>query len=61
MKEDIINKGKDWWAFRKGMDSFLKKTNAKKKHGKPKVNGIANNTMMAPHSAQASNIVMTRL
>jgi hypothetical protein len=60
MKEDIINKGKDWFQFRKGMDDFILQTKSlKKANGKPKSKAIPNNTVLAPHSAQA-NVITTR-
>jgi hypothetical protein len=59
MKEDIINKGKDWFQFRKGMDDFIMQQKSLKKGGKPKSKAIPNNTVVAPHSAQA-NVISTR-
>jgi hypothetical protein len=47
-----INRGKDWWAFNKGMKDYLMVYRGKKRRDKPKTNAIANNTMLAPHSAQ---------
>lgn len=51
VREDIINKGKDWFQFRKGMLDYLTVTKGfKKLKGKPKTQAIGNNTALAPHS-----------
>ena len=61
MKEKIINRGKDWWAFRKGMDNYILQTkNMRKKNGEAKSKAIPNNTTMAPHSPMKFG-VMTRI
>lgn len=55
MKEEIIQRGKDWFQFRKGMDDYIMQTKSLIKSKKPpKTQSIGNNTMMAPHSAQKS-------
>lgn len=56
MKEDIIQRGKDWFQFRKGMDDYIMQQKSLKKGGKPKSNAIPNNTVMAPHSVQKTTI-----
>lgn len=57
MKDQASNK-KDWFQFRKGMDDFLMATkNFSKKKSLPKTKSIANNTMLAPHSAQRTGII----
>jgi len=61
MKEDIIQRGKDWFQFQNGMADYLLAANSKKKYSKSKTKAIPNDTVMAPHSAQRSNIIMTRL
>lgn len=52
MKEEIIQKGKDWFQFRKGMDDFIMQQKSLKKGGKPKSKAIPNNTTLAPFSPQ---------
>lgn len=60
-REDIINKGKDWFQFRKGMLDYLTVTKGfKKLKGNPKTKAIPNNTTMAPHSPVKATI-MTRI
>jgi hypothetical protein len=60
MKEDIIQRGKDWFQFRKGMIDFILKQKSLKKSKQSKTQAIPNNTTIAPHSAR--NIgVMNRL
>lgn len=56
MKEDIIQRGKDWFQFRKGMDDFIMQQKSLKKGGKPKSKAIPNNTAIAPHSVQKTTI-----
>lgn len=57
MKEEIINRGKNWFQFRKGMDDYIMQTKSLIKSKKPpKTQSIGNNTMIAPHSAQRSVI-----
>ena len=52
-RQSVLPKqGKDWWAFNKNMKDYLMVYRGKKRRDKPKTNAIANNTMMAPHSAQ---------
>ena len=60
MEDRIINRGKDRFAFRKGMDDFIVRYDMKKRQGKPKTKALANNTGMAPHSAQ-KNTISTRI
>lgn len=50
MKEDIIQKGKDWFQFRKGMDDFIMQQKSLKKGKESKTRAIPNNTQIAPHS-----------
>ncbi len=58
MKEGIIQRGKDWFQFRKGMDDYIMQTKSLIKSKKPSnTQSIGNNTMMAPHSAQKSVII----
>jgi hypothetical protein len=59
MKEDIIQRGKDWFQFRKGMDDYIMQQKSLKRGGIPKTKAIPNNTSMAPHSAQKS-VISTR-
>lgn len=60
MKEEVIQRGKDWFQFRKGMDDYIMQTKSLIKSKKPpKTQSIGNNTMMAPHSAQMS-VISTR-
>jgi len=52
-RQSVLPKqGKDWWSFNKGMKDYLMVYRGKKRRDKPKTNGIANNTTVAPHSAQ---------
>jgi hypothetical protein len=61
MKEDIMNRGKDWWEFRKGMGEFIVQThNMRKRKAKTKTRALPNNTMPAPHSVGKIGI-MTRV
>jgi len=60
MEDRIINRGKDWFAFKKGMDDFIVRYDMKKRQGKPKTKALANNTVMAPHSPQ-KNTISTRI
>ena len=59
MKEDIIQRGKDWFQFRKGMDDFIMQQKSLKKGGKSKSKAIPNNTTLAPHSVQKT-VISTR-
>lgn len=58
MREEIINRGKDWWEFRKGMKDFVIQTkNMDKKRTKTKTRALPNNTMPAPHSLAKVNYI----
>jgi hypothetical protein len=59
MKEDIIQRGKDWFQFRKGMDDYIMQQKSLKRGGIPKTKAIPNNTSMAQHSAQKT-VISTR-
>lgn len=60
MEDRIINRGKDWFAFRKGMDDFIVRYDMKKRRGGTKTKGLVNDTAMAPHSPQ-KNTISTRI
>jgi len=50
MEDRIINRGKDWFAFTKGMADYMVKPIPRKKRGDPKTSGVVNDTRLAPHS-----------
>ena len=50
MEDRITNRGKDWFAFTKGMADYMVKPIPRKRRGRPETNGIANDTRQAPHS-----------
>ncbi len=56
-----MNRGKDWWEFRKGMGEFIVQThNMKKRKAKTKTRALPNDTMPAQHSVGRIGI-MTRV
>lgn len=50
MEDRIVNRGKDWFAFTKGMADYMVKPIPRKKKGEPKTSGLGNDTRQAPHS-----------
>lgn len=50
MEDRIVNRGKDWFAFTKGMADYMVKPIPKKQRGEPKTSALPNNTRQAPHS-----------
>jgi hypothetical protein len=56
MKEDIIQRGKDWFQFRKGMGDYIMQQKSLKKGKNSNSKAIPNNTVMAPHSVQKTTI-----
>lgn len=50
MEDRIINRGKDWFAFTKGMADYMVKPIPRKRKGEPKTSGLANDTRQATHS-----------
>lgn len=50
MEDRIINRGKDWFAFTKGMADYMVKPIPKKQRGEPKTSALPNDTRQAPHS-----------
>lgn len=50
MEDRIVNRGKDWFAFTKGMADYMVKPIPKKQRGEPKTSALPNDTRQAPHS-----------